>query len=106
MNIARDSDIVELNGPPEFDYGEKVRSRRSVRNDGTFPGKEIGEILVKKGDEGYVVSIGTFLQQFYIYGVDFPAHGYRVGMKRRELEPVASGAAGVAADVSEEEAMV
>ncbi len=85
-DISRDSDVVELNGPPRFDYGHKVRSRKTVRNDGTFPGKEIGEILVKKGDEGYVTSIGTFLQQFYIYGVDFVAHGYRVGMKGRELE--------------------
>lgn len=88
MNIARDSEVVEINDPPVFDYGAKVRSRRHIRNDGTFPGKDIGEILVKKGDEGYVVSIGTFLQQFYIYGVDFPAKGYRVGMKRKELEPV------------------
>ncbi len=85
-DISRDSHVVELNGPPRFDYGQKVRSRKTVRNDGTFPGKEIGEILIKKGDEGYVTSIGTFLQQFYIYGVDFVAHGYRVGMKGRELE--------------------
>jgi nitrogen fixation protein NifZ len=89
-NISRDSDVVELNDPPCFDYGQKVRARRSVRNDGTFPGKDIGEILVRKGEEGYVVSIGTFLQQFYIYGVDFIASGNRVGMKRKELEPVAS----------------
>ena len=88
MNIARDSDVVELDGEPEFGYGTKVRSKKTVRNDGTFRGKEIGEILVKKGDEGYVASIGTFLQQFYIYGVDFPEHGYLVGMKRKELEPV------------------
>jgi nitrogen fixation protein NifZ len=88
MNIARDSDIVELDGPPEFEYGQKVRSRLNIRNDGTFPGKEIGEVLVKKGDEGYVVSIGTFLQQFYIYGVDFVAQGRIVGMKRRELVAV------------------
>ncbi|MCD0420519.1 MAG: nitrogen fixation protein NifZ [Rhodopseudomonas sp.] len=88
MNIARDSDIVELDGPPEFEYGQKVRSRLNIRNDGTFPGREIGEVLVKKGDEGYVVSIGTFLQQFYIYGVDFVAQGRIVGMKRRELVAV------------------
>ena len=86
--FSRDSDIVELDGPPAFDYGEKVRSRLNVRNDGTFQGKEIGEVLLKKGEEGYVVSIGTYLQQFYIYGVDFPARGYRGGMKRRELERV------------------
>lgn len=88
MNISRDSDVVEVDAPPRFDYGQKVRSRRSIRNDGTFPGKEIGEILVKKGEQGYVTSIGTFLQQFYIYGVDFVSRGYRVGMKTKELEPV------------------
>lgn len=86
MKIARDSDIVEINGPPHFEYGEKVRCRINVRNDGTFPGRDIGAVLVNKGDVGYVVSIGTFLQQFYIYGVEFCAHGYRVGMKKRELE--------------------
>jgi nitrogen fixation protein NifZ len=86
-NISRDSDVVELNDPPVFDYGMRVRAKRTIRNDGTFPGKDIGEILVKKGEEGYVISIGTFLQQFYIYGVEFIATGYRVGMKRREIEP-------------------
>lgn len=90
MNINRDGDIVELNSEPRFDYGQKVRSLKSIRNDGTFPGKEIGEILVKKGEEGYVVSIGTFLQQFYIYGVDFYERGYRVGMKGKELESTAA----------------
>ena len=44
-NIVRDSDVVELNQPPAFTYGEKVRSRRTVRNDGTYVGKEIGELL-------------------------------------------------------------
>jgi nitrogen fixation protein NifZ len=83
---ARDSDIVELDSPPCFDYGAKVRARKVVKNDGTFPGREIGEVLVKKGDTGYVTSIGTFLQQFYIYGVDFVDRGYVVGMKARELE--------------------
>ncbi len=85
MKIARDSDIVELDGPPAFEYGQKVRSLKVIRNDGTFPGKEIGDILVKKGDVGYVTSIGTFLQQFYIYGVDFYERGHIVGMKGREL---------------------
>ncbi len=97
-NISRDSDVVELYGPPAFDYGDKVRARRAVRNDGTFPGKDIGELLCKKGEEGYVVSIGTFLQQFYIYGVEFISTGYRVGMKRKELE-----LAGAATSREEEE---
>ena len=86
-NIVRDSDVVELTEPPYFNFGERVKAKRTVRNDGTYAGKEIGEILARKGEEGYVVSIGTFLQQFYIYGVEFFESGNRVGMKRKELEP-------------------
>ncbi|XIA67419.1 nitrogen fixation protein NifZ [Bradyrhizobium sp. TZ2] len=86
-NIVRDSDVVELTGPPFFAFGEKVQAKRTIRNDGTYAGKEIGEILAKKGEVGYVFSIGTFLQQFYIYGVEFLESGNRVGMKRKELEP-------------------
>ena len=88
MKINRDEGTIEIDRPPEFAYGEKVRSRMNVRNDGTFPGKDIGDILVKKGDVGYVASVGTFVQQFYIYGVEFIVHGYRVGMKGRELESI------------------
>jgi nitrogen fixation protein NifZ len=87
-NIVRDSDVCEISEPPYFSFGEKVKAKRVIRNDGTYAGKEIGEILAKKGEEGFVVSIGTFLQQFYIYAVEFPNSGNRVGMKRKELEPV------------------
>ena len=87
-NIVRDSDVVEISEPPYFSFGEKVKAKRIIRNDGTYAGKEIGEILAKKGEMGYVVSIGTFLQQFYIYGVEFLESGNRVGMKRKELDPV------------------
>lgn len=83
-------DEGELEGPPRFEYGQKVRSRKSVRNDGTFPGKEIGDILVKKGEVGYVTSIGTFLQRFYIFGIDFVERGYCVGMKSKELDALDS----------------
>lgn len=86
MKISRDDNIVELTSPPQFNYGEKVRSLKTVRNDGTFNGREIGDILVKKGDIGYVTSIGTFLQQFYIYAVEFVEHGYKVGMRGKEME--------------------
>ena len=89
-NIVRDSDVVELSAPPYFSFGEKVKAKRTIRNDGTYAGKEIGEILAKKGEIGYVVSIGTFLQQFYIYGVECLQSGNRVGMKRKELDPVVS----------------
>jgi len=51
-NIVRDSDVVEISQPPYFSYGEKVKAKRVIRNDGTYAGKEIGEILAKKGEIG------------------------------------------------------
>ncbi|MGQ9871853.1 nitrogen fixation protein NifZ [Leptodesmis sp.] len=45
--------------------------RKLIRNDDTFSRKDIGVILAKKGDVGYIVSIGTYLQSYYIYAVHF-----------------------------------
>jgi nitrogen fixation protein NifZ len=98
--ISRDSEVVEISAEPMFDYGQKVRSIKTIRNDGTFPGKDIGEVLVKKGDIGYVTSIGTFLQQYYIYGIDIVESGYRVGMRGKELELVVSEVAAVSGEAA------
>lgn len=80
------SDEIELNAPPIFDIDEKVRLKKNIRNDGTFIGRELGETLARKGDVGYVVGIGTFLQSFYIYSVHFVELGIVVGCRARELE--------------------
>lgn len=80
------SDEIEIDSPPYFDIGEKVRVRKLIRNDGTFPGQDIGATLAKKGEVGYVVSIGTFLQSSYIYAVHFIEKGYVVGCRKKELE--------------------
>ncbi|MEB3336943.1 MAG: nitrogen fixation protein NifZ [Leptolyngbyaceae bacterium] len=82
------TDEIEIDSPPTFDIGQKVRSRKLIRNDGTFPGKDIGATLAKKGDIGYVISIGTFLQSSYIYAVHFMTTGYIVGCRKKELELV------------------
>lgn len=79
-------DEIELDSPPYFEIGEKVTTRKLIRNDGTFPGKDIGATLVKKGEVGYVISIGTFLQNSYIYAVHFIESGFVVGCRRKELE--------------------
>ena len=84
-DINRDDDVIEVAEPPRFRFGERVVARSVIRNDGTFDGRDIGEVLVKKGDMGYVRSIGTFLQQFYIYAVEFTDYGYQVGMRAKEL---------------------
>lgn len=84
-DIVRDDGEVELADPPRFDIGERVAARVRVRNDGTYAGRDIGDVLVERGELGYVRSIGSFLQQFYIYAVEFPQRGVQVGMRAREL---------------------
>jgi nitrogen fixation protein NifZ len=84
MGLGRDEEI-EVRKAPVFKPGEKVQATRHVKNDGTYPGKEIGENLVRKGDIGYIRDIGTFLQQFYIYSVEWIDRGTLVGMRAREL---------------------
>ena len=84
-DINRDSDEIELASPPRFSYGERVVSRAVVRNDCTYCGCDIGDLLVNKGEIGYVININTFLQQYYIYAVDFVESGHRVGMRAKEL---------------------
>ncbi len=85
-DIARDDDEdLETAHPPRFAFGERVVARSVVRNDGTYRGKDIGDVLVRRGDVGYVVNINQFLQRYYIYAVDFIDSGHRVGMRAKEL---------------------
>jgi nitrogen fixation protein NifZ len=68
-----------------WDYGESVRLIRNVRNDGTYPGLEPGDPLVRRGSIGYVVDVGTFLQDQVIYSVNFLDEGKIVGCREEEL---------------------
>lgn len=74
-------------GEGHFDYGEAVRVRRPIRNDGTFPGEPTGALLVRRGSVGYVVDRGIFLQDQVVYAVHFPEQGCRVGCRAEELQP-------------------
>jgi len=87
MGLAREQ-AVEINAAPVFSPGEKVRPITHIKNDGTYPGKEIGENLVRKGDVGYVRDIGTYLQQFYIYAIEFADRAVIVGMRGKELASI------------------
>jgi nitrogen fixation protein NifZ len=68
-----------------WDYGEAVRLTRNVRNDGTYPGLDPGDFLVRRGSIGYVVDVGTFLQDQVIYSVNFVEEGKVVGCREEEL---------------------
>ena len=68
-----------------FDFGVAVRLTRNVRNDGTFPGLDFGNLLIKRGSIGYVMNVGTFLQDQIIYTVNFLDQGRIVGCRDEEL---------------------
>jgi len=70
---------------PRWDYGDTVRVTRNVRNDGTFPGTEVGDLLVRRGRVGHVRNVGTFLQDQIIYSVHFLDEGRMVGCREEEL---------------------
>ena len=69
----------------KWDIGDTVRVIRNVRNDGTFGNAAMGDLLIRRGSLGTVVDIGTFLQRYYIYAVDWVERGTLVGMRGREL---------------------
>jgi len=70
-----------------YQYGDEVRVTRNVRNDGTYPGKEVGEFLLRRGSIGYVQNIGTYLQEYTIYSVHFIEEDVLIGCKEEELIP-------------------
>ena len=74
-----------MEGNKRYDYGEAVRVIRNVRNDGTYPGMETGDLLVRRGSVGHVRDVGTFLQDQVIYTVHFLESGKVVGCRAEEL---------------------
>jgi nitrogen fixation protein NifZ len=79
----------ELWDRPAYERGDRVVALRDVRNDGTHPGARIGEFLIREGEVGYVSRIGTYLNRFYVYAVDFVGCERLVGMRAHELAPAA-----------------
>lgn len=70
---------------PLFEYGAEVRLIRNVRNDGTYPGMEVGALLIRRGTVGCVYDVGTYLQDQLIYRVHFLEVGRTVGCREEEL---------------------
>ena len=68
----------------EFRPGATVRSLRPVRNDGVYPHKDIGEVLVRQGDTGVVRERWSFLGEVY-YTVEFGDRAAVVIMRGREM---------------------
>lgn len=70
---------------PKFEFGDEVRIVRNVRNDGTYPGVAIGTLLIRRGSTGFVMNVGTFLQDQLIYTVNILEQNKIVGFREEEL---------------------
>lgn len=77
--------IEERYDEERFEFGERVRLTRNVRNDGTYPGMDVGDFLLRRGSVGNVIEVGTFLQDQVIYTVHFMDAGRMVGCRAEEL---------------------
>ncbi|MFA5951718.1 MAG: nitrogen fixation protein NifZ [Hyphomicrobium sp.] len=80
-------DIAALLDGPSWGIlrvGEKVRAARPLRNDGTYPHRDVGAILVREGDVGHVLEIVKFCGALY-YTVEFVDRDVVVGARRWDL---------------------
>ncbi|MEG3639814.1 nitrogen fixation protein NifZ [Magnetococcus sp. PR-3] len=70
----------------KYQDGQALRLTKTIRNDGTFPGKRTGEILIRRGTVGYVRRAGVFLQEYVIYEMHFIDEDLVVGCRESELQ--------------------
>jgi nitrogen fixation protein NifZ len=72
-------------GAHKFRLGERVRAARPLRNDGTYPHKCIGEILVPEGAQGFVIEIAKCCDGTY-YTVGFLERAVVIEARSRDLK--------------------
>lgn len=73
---------------PKFQWGQRVKALTDLRNDGTFPDAPEEALLVKTGDMGEIVQVGTHTEEnFPIYLVEF-GEQLVVGCLEEEIIPV------------------
>jgi len=73
---------------PRFQWGQRVKALTDLYNDGTFPDAALEALLVKVGDVGEIVQVGTHTEEnLPIYLVEF---GERlvVGCLEEEILPL------------------
>jgi nitrogen fixation protein NifZ len=73
---------------PKFQWGQRVKALIDLRNDGSFPDAAAEALLVKIGDTGEIVQVGTHTEaNLPVYLVEF---GERlvVGCLEEEIIPL------------------
>jgi nitrogen fixation protein NifZ len=57
---------------PKFQWGQRVSAAGDLFNDGSYPDQPAEALLVKAGDQGEVVQVGTHVETgTHVYLVEF-----------------------------------
>lgn len=73
---------------PKYDWGQKVAAGVDLYNDGSYPERETGALLVPRGSPGEIVQVGAHVEaNVSVYLVEF-ADGSVVGCLEEEITPV------------------
>jgi nitrogen fixation protein NifZ len=73
---------------PKFQWGQRVSATGDLFNDGSFPDQPADALLVKAGDAGEIVQVGTHTETgTHIYLVEFKER-LVVGCLEGEIHPV------------------
>lgn len=75
----------------QFRAGDKILAVTLIKNDGTYPHRDVGEPLVHPGDGGIVRESWRFLGDVY-YTVEFLAQAVFVIMRGREMKRIGESA--------------
>ena len=73
---------------PKYQWGMRVRAVLDLYNDGSYPDSPVDALLVKEGDTGEIVNIGTITETNQpLYLVEFDGRTV-VGCMEEEILPV------------------
>jgi nitrogen fixation protein NifZ len=75
---------------PRFDWGQRVHAATDLFNDGSYPEEPAGALLVRQGEPGEIVQVGSHIESGkVVYLVEFAADRL-IGCFEPELTPVQS----------------
>lgn len=76
-----------MSGNTRLDWGMRVRATTDLVNDGSYPDRAEDELLVRSGDLGEIVNVGTHVEtETVVYLVEFSPR-LVVGCLEDEIEP-------------------
>jgi nitrogen fixation protein NifZ len=73
---------------PKYQWGQRVQALLDLYNDGSFPESPPEALLVRVGDAGEIIQVGTHLESITaIYMVEFGTSRV-VGCLEQEIAPI------------------